>query len=233
MFKSKAQGILDRLNSFSYIAFEKEWFNTQQKAENAYILFEEYIAQLKAEKRVSTANSYRDTMHSLQRLKKSLKVDQITVDFLKKYESWMLEQRKSLTTIGIYARNIRTIVNRAIIKGSLRQEAYPFHSRRGGYSIPQGTNIKRALSETDLKKLLDYQAEDSHSAEARSLDFFVLSYLSNGANFKDICRWKYKNIVESQLIFLRAKTERTTRKKPIQIKVFLSERIRQIIKKLF
>ncbi len=230
-FRNKAQQITDALKEFSFEAFEKEWFNKLRKAEDAYILFDTYVTQLKTEKRINTAHSYRDTLHSLQKFKKSLKVEQITVDFLKKYESWMLARGKSLTTIGIYARNIRTIVNQAIAQGSLLTDAYPFHSRRGGYSIPQGSNIKRALSEIDLKKLLDHQADDPYSAQARAVDFFVLSYLSNGANFKDICRWKYKNIVGNQLIFLRAKTERTTRQKPIQIKVFLSERIKQIINK--
>jgi integrase len=231
-FKHKAQTILDSLAEFSYSAFEKQWFNQQPApATDAYVLFSEHIEQLKAEKRISTARSYRDTMHSLERFKRSLKADQITVDFLKKYEQWLVGQGKTLTTVGIYARNIRTIVNQAIARGVLKPEAYPFHSRKGGYSIPVGHSIKRALSESDLTRLLSYRPEDEYGPQAKALDFFVLSYLANGANFKDICRWRYKNIQAEQLIFLRAKTERTTRKKPMLIKVFLSERIKAIIDK--
>ncbi|MDJ1503528.1 site-specific integrase [Xanthocytophaga agilis] len=230
-FKNKAQSILDDLEEFSYEEFEKEWFNKPKQVESIYSLFEAYILQLKEEKRVSTANSYTDTLHSLQRFKKSLRVEQVSVEFLKKYEHWMVSEGKSLTTVGIYARNIRSILNQAIAKELMKQENYPFNSLKGGYKIPKGSNIKRALSEIDLKRVLEYRPEDPISTEAKSLDFFVLSYLCNGANFKDICRWKYKNIVGDQLIFLRAKTERTTRGKPIQIKVFLSERIRQIIDK--
>lgn len=193
-FRHKAQTILDGLEQFSYSDFEKLWFNQAAVSTDAYQLFTEYIELLKTEKRISTARSYQDTMHSLQRFKKTLKVDQITVDFLKKYEHWLVSQGKTLTTVGIYARNIRTVVTLAIAKGVLKPEAYPFHSRKGGYSIPVGHSIKWALSESDLSMLLSYQPENEYGPQAKALDFFVLSYLSNGANFKDICQWRYKDI---------------------------------------
>jgi integrase/recombinase XerD len=236
VFRNKALSILDKMaDPFSFESFEEAWFeNTPapviSPSLTPYQLFEAYIQKLTLDKRVKTARSYADTLKSFRHFRKKLSFVDITPDFLKKYEEWMLSRGRSLTTTGIYMRNLRSVCNQSLTRKIMTPEQYPFNSRQGGYLIPKGSSVKKALSEADFKILLAYQPQKG-SAEDKALDFFLLSYLCNGVNFKDICRWRYKNMTGDHLTFLRSKTERTTRHNPAPIKVFLSEKAKTIIRK--
>jgi len=134
-----------------------------------------------------------------------LRFEHVTPDFLKAYEQWMLlygraaKKKKlkkgeaavdtpaTLTTVGIYCRQLRSVFNDAIRDKVVSSELYPFG--KGGYVIPAGANIKKALSKTDVMKIISYQSEPG-SYEERGRDLWVVSYLSNGMNITDICNIK-------------------------------------------
>ena len=63
-----------------------------------------------------------DVLRSLENFKKNLKFTDITPSFLKKYERWMLDNGKSITTVGMYLRALRAIFNQQNIDSKL----YPF-----------------------------------------------------------------------------------------------------------
>ena len=126
-------------------------------------------------------------------------------DFIKSYESYLSNQNKSITTIGIYLRHIKSICNYAILKGIMKQEEYPFRN----YTIPSGRKNKRSLSSSDIKSIIGFQTDIIPERKAR--DFWVLSYLCNGINFNDIARLKYSNMTSDQIKFVRTKTENKTR----------------------
>jgi len=128
----------------------------------------------------------------------------IKPDWLEKYQKAMELESKSLTTIGIYTRSLRTIFNIAIDEGI---ENYPFGKRK--YQIPAPQNTKKALNKLELKLIFEYKPK-ARSWEELAHDIWMFSYLCNGANIKDICRLKNKNLNEKTITFVRAKTERTT-----------------------
>ncbi len=148
----------------------------------------------------------------------------LTPDFLTDYEKWMLHYGKtpqttnpkkgntkataaSLTTVGIYLRHLRAVVNDAIENGILARDAYPFGHNR--YVIPAGQNIKKALSKDDVTKILRYECQTD--AEQRARDLWVFSYLSNGMNLADVCalHWSDLDPKTNKLNFVRKKTARS------------------------
>ena len=148
----------------------------------------------------------------------------LTPDFLTDYEKWMLHYGKtpqttnpkkgntkataaSLTTVGIYLRHLRAVVNDAIENGILARDAYPFGHNR--YVIPAGQNIKKALSKDDVTKILRYECQTD--AEQRARDLWVFSYLSNGMNLADVCalHWSDLDPKTNKLNYVRKKTARS------------------------
>lgn len=148
----------------------------------------------------------------------------LTPAFLTDYEHWMLHYGKtpqtsnpkkgntkatpaSLTTVGIYLRHLRAVVNDAIENGILPREAYPFGHNR--YVIPAGQNIKKALSKDDVTKILRYECQTD--TEQRARDLWVFSYLSNGMNMADVCalRWSDLDTKANKINFVRKKTARS------------------------
>lgn len=223
----KATKAIEKLNPFSFLAFEEIYFGTQKAAAQTSLQywFKNYIAELYSQERIGTAMSYNTTLNSLNLFKKGLHIQDVTPALLTSYEKFMIAQGKSYTTLGIYLRQLRTIINQTIDAGILSADKYPFKK----YDIPTSRNIKKALSEADVKKILDFQTGDEELRKAA--DFWLLSYLCSGINFADIIQLKPANINGNYLFFIRQKTKLTKKKDLRPIKVGLHPRAIEIIEK--
>lgn len=184
------------------------------------------IKRLLQEGRIGTARSYQDSYTSLKKFGGNLLFVAITPSFLYQYESWMLNQGRSKSTIGIYLRPLRATFNEAINDGLIQREKhYPFGRRK--YQIPTSKNVKKALMPDTIADI--YYDTPSCESEQRAKDFWFFCYFANGMNIKDVALLKYKNIQGEYLVFERAKTSRTTRTNPKLITVYINEDIATII----
>ncbi|WP_321370478.1 site-specific integrase [uncultured Draconibacterium sp.] len=230
--EKRAIDIIKELHPFSFPAFEKKFNQDSTKQLDALMLMQSYIDKLKEEKRFGSAQTYNDSLKSIKKFnatkrRRKILVWTITSEWLQEYEGWMKDKGRSVTTIGMYLRCLRTIVNIAIENGSLSKDEYPFGKRK--YQIPTSRNVKKALTLTDIKKIFDYKPVDVYEERAR--DFWILSYLCNGINIKDIALLQNKNIQGNKLIFLRAKTENTSKSELKEISVPINDEIKSIIAK--
>ncbi|WP_181308156.1 site-specific integrase [Rufibacter sp. XAAS-G3-1] len=223
----KAGGVIKEIPLFSFAEFEKR-FKSNRNKNDVYSSFEDYIKSLQEEGRITTALSYGNALSSLSKFRKPLLFDDVTPEFLHKYEKWMLGNNKSLTTIGFYLRSLRTIINEAKEAGIVKPEQYPFGTRR--YTIPKGRNVKKALNLSQIEKIYYHPVEEG-TMEEKARDLWFFSYLCNGMNIKDICLLKGKNISNGKISFYRAKTKRTTRIDPKPIEFILPAEAQQIIDK--
>jgi len=216
---------------FTFDMFEQLFFDKEIKKksqnQNVYLAFEEYIVKLKEEKRIGTAGSYRDALNSLRKFSAKLQFESVTVKFLEDYERHMIDDGKSATTIGMYLRSLRAIVNMARADKIISEEQYPFGLKaHRKYEIPAGNNVKKALQESDISKIISYEPLSEEEAKARDLCLF--SFYCNGMNMVDIFNLKYEDIEGNFLYFYRKKTIRTRKvKEPVEI--YISEPVATII----
>lgn len=203
-FSDKAEQVAKKLTIFTFTKFEEMYFENRDATDSVFFAFDKHIKELREEKRIGTAVSYECAKASIQVFKKELKFADVTPEFLRKYENWMLSNEKSITTIGIYLRSLRTIFNRVSIDKSL----YPFGKGQKKYSIPTGKNIKKALSLEEIGKIFNYEAPANSTIEMAK-DYWIFIYLCNGLNVKDLCQLKNKNIQGNVLYYERAKTKRS------------------------
>lgn len=226
-YERKANDIISKLPLFSWASFEKQYLTNRGTRDNIADALTEYADKLRADGRIGTAVSYECARNSLKEFSTKATFAEITPDFLKKYEKWMLGNGKSVTTIGIYLRSLRTIINNAIADGLITKDHYPFGKKR--YEIPTGKNIKKALTINEIARIFSYKT-DAGTNRDKAKDYWIFIYLCNGINVKDLCLLKYKNLEGDVLTFNRAKTARTKREvEPIRI-MLISEAV-AIIKK--
>ncbi len=218
--KKKQIRLLKTSKVFSFLAFEKKFNQQSTTKKDLFFLIQEYINKLKAQERLTTAESYTSALKSFKSFvskskKHKMLLADITPEWLASYEKWMCEKEASMTTTGIYLRNLRTIMNAAIEDGNFDRNFYPFGKRK--YQIPAGKNIKKALDIADIKRIFEYEAKNQ--AEEKARDLWIFSYLCNGANVKDIVKLQYNNVTSKHITFIRSKTERSTKsnQKPIVI----------------
>ncbi|MDR2906498.1 MAG: site-specific integrase [Bacteroidales bacterium] len=226
-FKSIIDFLLEK-NKFSFDNIEQQL----GVSENLLVkdCFEKKIATLKANNQFGSASNYNLAYKTIAEFdsRKQLDLKHITVDWLKRYERHMLDTKRNYTTIGIYTRNLRAVMNEAIRSGSLDSAFYPFG--RGKYEVVTGEARKLALPLHTIKQIHQYQSPTDPTI-SKYKDLWMFSYLCNGANFNDILRLKFKNINGNEISFLRGKTINTSKKKK-QIVVFLTDEMREIIDKI-
>ncbi|MCT4644786.1 MAG: site-specific integrase [Carboxylicivirga sp.] len=230
--ENKAVKIIDKMEHFTFAEFLNLFNGKPQNKSSVIEALKARLKELTKKERYSTAITFQYTIKAIEDYLKFLKrkkltFSSITPDWLQSFEEWMIANKKSNTTAGIYLRNLRTILNQAIEDGLLPRENYPFSKNK--YQIPSARNTKKALAISDIKKFIDYTPKTD--AEERAKDLWLFSYLCNGVNIKDMARLKYKNLDFKRISFVRAKTERSTKANQKPIVVIRIPEINEIIKK--
>lgn len=231
LIEQKANAVIAQLELFDFNQFQKKFYKNDQLRADVYAYYDTAIKEYLQNEQIGTASNYTCSKNALKRYKDKLAFWEITPEFLRAFEKHLITDGKSISTVGIYLRPLKAIINRAIADGTIPKDfIYPFGNKTAlKYQIPTSKNTKKALDINEIKSLFEYEAKPE-SWEERALDFWKFSYMANGMNMKDISLLKRSDIKGEFIEFVRAKTINTNRT-IIPIKVFLSKELLAIIAK--
>jgi len=239
--KAKARNVIQSLPAFGFKAFEEQFLAKKEikqgnASDSVQEAFQSKIEAMIQEERISTAQGYEQTLKSLSKfarttkrpsLEKTLFAD-IDADWLLAYQKHMIQnENRTTNTVGIYLRNLRTLFNERISNKKLDRDLYPFGKYK--YQIPATRNVKKALDQMTLSKL--YQAKPISHYQSKAKDFFLLSFLLNGINVKDLIQLRHKDYQEDRITFVRSKTKNTTKTHQQPIIVSVATAAKEIISK--
>lgn len=233
---SKAESLNDYKVCRSPQSFKDKWngsnssgFNLHGWSTNINDCFNAKILELEETGQYGTRDTYNGARNSfidyfgIKKFESKSFYD-ITKSVLINFHKWHLDKGNTSTTIGIHTRNLRHLFNVAIKKNIIENDCYPFG--KDEYSTPKGEGTNRALSSDNLKAWWEYKP--STVARKKSQEIWFLSYFASGVNFKDLCYLKHSDVKESEIEFIRAKTEMKAVKK---ITVPRNEFINKMLKK--
>lgn len=171
-------------------------------------IFLEHLKFLQGCKRTGYMLSIRQTYNSLLKFNGTLDIpfSEIDVNWLRRYEGWLRKSNKSENTIGIRFRNLRMIYNKAIEKGAVKKELYPFDSYK--VSKLHKETIKRAIVKDDIKRVLNYNVNGRNFYTSLAIALFSFSYYMGGINFVDMAYLQGSNIIDGRLVYYRKKTSK-------------------------
>ena len=198
---ARAQRAADKLPVFTHEGFRQAYLVNLEASDLLGKWFAKLTESLRREGRIGTAMSYESAMKSLDTFRPGLRLADITVEFLKDYQRWMMSEEGgncSRSTVGVYLRALRVVMNSAKIDVSI----YPFG--KGKFVIPTSRKSRKAVPMELIAKVYGYTGPDE---KWRDLWFFL--YLSNGMNTADMCRLKWSNIDGDILTYTRKKTQET------------------------
>ncbi len=226
-FENKAIDIINQLTVFTWQKFKNQYILNRGLKDSINDAFEINILRLRNEGRIGTSASYECAQRSLDKFYPNARFSDITYDTLRSYEKQMILLGRSITTVAIYLRALRVIINQSIEEGLLSREYYPFGKKK--YEIPTSNNIKKALSLKEIASIFYYKPINKR-IDIKAKDYWIFMYLCNGINVKDMCLLKYENVKNDTLVFKRAKTEHTKRKSE-SIRVPITDFLSTILKK--
>ena len=190
-------------------------------------LFSKIIKEMRNEGRIQNASIYNTTIASISRFgERRTPINSITTSWLKRYNTFLQSEEKSQTSIAIYLRTLRAVLNRAKSEGLIRPSDYPFG--RGKFEIQEGDGRKMALTIEQIGRIARY--DDGTELTQKYRDWWLFLYMCNGINMADFVQLRYKDIVNGEIRFVRKKTARTTRKRK-EIVVVVSEPMQKIIER--
>ncbi|HIZ87984.1 MAG TPA: site-specific integrase [Candidatus Coprenecus pullistercoris] len=174
----------------------------RSKRFNVNKAFRQEMERCMQEGRINSFYRYRSTLLNLERYAgEDIQFSSITAAWLERCGDFWADEGKSATTVCIYMKTLKGVVNKAVAEGYIKGVSYPFG--RNGYVIPKGAVRKIALSKEHIKKLMNYKGP---AALEEYRDLWVFSYLCNGINFKDMLSLRYGNVVDGEIWFIRSKT---------------------------
>lgn len=188
--------------------------------------YKQLIKELKEKGQIGNSYAYLSSYDNLKNFNKGRKLNytfsHIDVIFCKKFEDWMRRKGNKDTTISYQFRTLRAAFNRAITAKIVSKEKNPFSEFK--LSHLNTKTMKRALSKTDILKIMDADCHDKSELSQLAHDLFCFSYLCGGISLVDMANLTPENIIEGRLIYQRQKTHGS-------INLQLSDRALQIISK--
>ena len=149
----------------------------QERSTNVWKAFDNYRDKLDSEERFKYAVSINSSKKKLYEFHKDENFDLLDIDvnFLNRFEKFMQNQGKAKATIGVYVRNIRTILNEVV---GDKHDSYPFGKDK--YVIPEGSRKNQGLSKLDISKIIKYRSDNHYLQTAR--DYFLFSFYNSFYN---------------------------------------------------
>lgn len=230
--QQEARDIIDRLEHFTFEAFEAKAAVKRGEDLNVFYHFDRRITELTASDQHGTAETYRLAARSLRAYngKDTVTFEEVTPRWLQGFEDYMVSHGRSLTTVSIYVRTLRTVYRKAYLRNA-EDARYPFGDEtEGRYQLPPSNNARdnmaaKAFPQEYIGQLMAAKAATPEQQKAR--DFFLFSYYANGMNTRDMVKLTFERFAPNpdnwdRFTYKREKTKRNRKsnKAPKDITVF-------------
>jgi integrase/recombinase XerD len=160
------------------------------------------IQQLTDQERYGNANAYKVAVNRFIAFAgKDILLDQITYTVISDFDAALLKQGLSRNSIAVYMREIRAILNKAIKKGQLDRNKYPF----AGFTIKTVKTISMAITKRELVKLMKHPLP-KNSSSWHTRNIFTLIFNLIGISFIDLALLTRESIQGDRIVYRRMKT---------------------------
>jgi integrase len=232
-YKTKCERIFAEMGSYNPKRF-RELVNSQEKEVPKTLiikdLFDYYIENYEGIA-LKTRMHFKFSINKLESFQPGLTVNDITPDFLRRFDNEKKKLGLSRSTIDGVFRNLRRIINYFQWEKKVIPKSYEYPFGKGGYTIYDSWPKKLVLRNNEIQKVVDFNKFDNKEQEY-ARDIWLFLYRANGINFADLLRMKWDHIQGGYLIFFRKKTENTRKSNIRPITVPITPSMQELIDKI-
>ncbi|MEY8022123.1 phage integrase SAM-like domain-containing protein [Muriicola sp. SD30] len=192
---------------YSLQDFDRNYRITFNPVKNdVFAFFDEIIEEMTYAGRIGNAKSYKDAKTSIQIFHKIKKLyfREINSAFLSKYDAFLRSRGGTDGGVGVKMRAIRALFNKAIERGVIKENLYPFKTYK--ISRLRGKGFKRALDYEEIIRIINLDLSD-HPHLINTRNYFVFSFYTRGMNFADMMCLEWKDVEANVIYYTRAKTK--------------------------
>ena len=159
------------------------------------------VRRAKDGKSSSTACNYATAVSSFKHFSgEDVPLEGICKQKVSKWQKWLRDKGLSPNTVSCYVRSLRSLYNQAVECGKVKDRR-PFQN----IPTPRCETAKRALSSTDIRKIMDVELPKG-SFDELSKDLFLFQFYAQGMPFVDMARLKRRQVESGRMTYHRRKT---------------------------
>jgi integrase len=235
-FVNKAIDLYKGMEEFNLEEYKKLLFEKKDKPKESTTslsnLFNEYVSSKESKLSIKTKEMYKSTLNCILKFKPNAKLEDITVSSLQDFEKWYNQNHPlhQNSSVGIHLKNLRAVVNKLKDEDKMPQ-GYKYPFGKGKYSIRSYTKMKVALTESEIKTLIELDSFESVE-ERKARDLWVMQFYSNGVNLNDLIRLRWDNLIGNCFVIQRQKTKNTSSSRHVSIRIPLVDNLKNLIEKI-
>ncbi len=179
-----------------------EDFIQQRRECSLFNFMERVIANLRANGKFRTSETYRAALSSFRKFRNDVDVfmHEMSSGMMGEYEGWLCSGGISANTVSFYMRILRATYNRAVEDGKI-EDRRPFRHVYTGVD----KTVKRALPISTIRKIKNLALEKTPALDY-ARDIFLLSFCLRGMSFIDMAFLKKSNLTNGYVTYRRRKT---------------------------
>ena len=187
--------------------------------------FTENVLKYSTGRKEQTKTHYREVIKNIYEFSPNITMEDMDIQWLKKYERWMYDRGNSDSTVWGRMKVVRALFNEAIKRDLLKPWQTPFRI----YEIPELRYRTDVLRFAEMEELLNYKFEDQRLRKTR--DFFLFSCYT-GLRYSDMVNLTDDNIRQvGEETWLTLKTQKTGILVQIPLSIIFFGRAMRILNK--
>lgn len=159
--------------------------------------------------RVGYGKVFRFTGNSLETFQggKDFGFAEINTSFLMRYEEWFMGRGVQPSSIFVFMRTLKTLLNYARKEKLVKPSYNPF-AEFSFSKYRRIRTVKRAISKTQIKLIEEFACKPGDRL-FHAKNYFLFSYYCRGINLTDLAFLSWENIRDGRLVYTRRKTGET------------------------
>ena len=178
-------------------------YKTAQKYDTSSFLdfYQQIVDDLRLKNKVRTANTQQKYIEKLKKFSSHVSFSDLSVQFAKDYEKWMLEKGNKINTVASNFKTMYAVLNKAVKMGIIK------HNPIKGYEIVTENVQKDSLTFEEITKLSELEIQPRFKGMLKARDMFLFSFYTAGMRFSDVCRLQWENIVGNEIVYTMQKSK--------------------------
>jgi integrase/recombinase XerD len=181
--------------------------NKYNASSDFFVYADKIVLDLSEQNKISTSKNFRSVLKRMEGFisTKSLLFTDITVDFLKQYQTFLIKQGIKPNTINFHLKTIRNILYKAMNESEplMTQEKNPFQR----FKMKTIVTKKETLSLQEIEKIKKLKLKaPKHQKQIDARNYYLFSFNNAGIRITDLILLKNSNIVDGRLHYEMGKT---------------------------
>ena len=218
-----AREVAAKLHPFSIDELKRQLSNSTTSKQNKDPLLVDIIQlklkQLEDNQQYKSKGHYKTLLKMMTTFDSSRLLKNVDQDFLNDFEQFYINGRikkdgedrleNYYNTLSIYLRDLKAVINLGR-DHKMVDHTYEFPFGKNKYIIKTYNTEKQIFSVDQVHRLISYNAFDT-KYQRNAYNHWKLCFLCNGSNMSDVLQFKWTDIEDDVISFVRQKTKNRTK----------------------